>query len=293
MQTSELRQEHDQRSGTSGGVRRSARLRNSIGATAVLGAISFAGAAATAQDSSEIESRVDAAFAVVAAEPIAPPLSQAPALSPTIQQSEGTAPWIIQGAVTPELTPANSAKDAAGRGGAGDAVAVARTPNPRPRRTATTAHPSAAAVSEKQFFGRFAGSFAGSGQIQLSAKQNPNNVRCSLTGRPSAQGVSIFGECGALIFSRRIRADLRYDARSGRYSGIYIGASMGAARLSGRRHGDTVVLTITWPKPVNGDTKATMTILNPGNGRLLITVTDLLKAGGKKAQVTRLAFDQT
>jgi hypothetical protein len=53
-----------------------------------------------------------------------------------------------------------------------------------------------------------------------------------------------------------------------------------------------VVLTVTWPKPVNGDTKATMTIQNSGNGALAITVVDAVHPGGPQAEVTRLALSQ-
>ena len=52
-----------------------------------------------------------------------------------------------------------------------------------------------------------------------------------------------------------------------------------------------MVLTITWPKPVNGDPTATMTIRNDGNGRLGITVTDEVPGGGN-AEVTDLALSQ-
>ena len=96
-----------------------------------------------------------------------------------------------------------------------------------------------------------------------------------------------------LILFRRIRAELSYDQASGQYSGVYVGANIGVAKLSGRRRGDAVTLTITWPKPVNGDTQATMAIRNSGNGELTITVTDELRPGGPKAEVTRLALSQT
>ncbi len=100
------------------------------------------------------------------------------------------------------------------------------------------------------------------------------------------------GKCGAFIFSREISADIHYDPETGRYAGVYIGSSIGPARLSGRRVGDAIVLTITWPKPVNGDTSATMTIRNAGDGALIITVADQLHPGGPEAEVTRLAFNQ-
>lgn len=148
-------------------------------------------------------------------------------------------------------------------------------------------------AAEQEFLSRFEGSFSGGGTVQRNATENPNQVTCTLTGQPSATGVSMSGQCGALIFSRDIRADIRYDEATGRYTGVYVGSAIGPARLSGKRKGDAVILTITWPRPVNGDTKATMTIRNSGNGSLAITVTDELEPGGARAHVTQLALNQT
>ncbi len=145
-------------------------------------------------------------------------------------------------------------------------------------------------ASEARFFERFAGSFSGSGEVLRNASERPNRVRCTLTGQPSANAVTMSGKCGAFVFSKQIRANISFDPASGRYSGVYVGSSIGPASLSGRRRGDSVVLTITWPQPVNGDTKATMTIRNAGNGQLAITVTDKVRPGGPTAQVTRLAL---
>ncbi len=157
--------------------------------------------------------------------------------------------------------------------------------------TASLSIPSQAA--EWDYLSRFAGSFSGGGLVQRNATERPNQVSCTLTGQPSRTGVSMSGKCGAFVFSRAIRADIRYDAASGRYTGTYVGSAIGTARLSGKRSGDAVVLTITWPKPVNGDTKATMTIRNDGNGRLAITVTDKMAPGGPSAHVTQLALNQS
>lgn len=148
-------------------------------------------------------------------------------------------------------------------------------------------------AAEWEYLSRFAGSFAGGGTVQRSASESPNQVTCEFVGQPSETGVSMAGKCGAFIFSKQIRADLRYDEASGRYSGSYTGSSIGPARLSGKRKGDAIVLTITWPAPVNGDTKATMTIRNSGNGRLAITVTDKLTPGGANAHVTQIALNQS
>ena len=150
-----------------------------------------------------------------------------------------------------------------------------------------------ALAAEDEFLSRFQGSFSGTGLVQRNATENPSQVTCTLSGQPSANAISMNGQCGAFIFSKQISADLSFDPASGRYSGVYVGSSIGPAKLSGKRQGDAVVLTITWPQPVNGDTKATMTIQNSGNGQLGITVTDEVTPGGAKAQVTQLALNQS
>lgn len=184
-------------------------------------------------------------------------------------------------------------------------AALARLPKPRPEHGVTTASlasalpretapaPEPRAADESAYFGRYAGSFAGSGEVRRTAQESPNQVKCTLTGRPTADGVSIAGKCGAFIFSRDVSADVRYDAATGLYTGTYIGSDAGPAKLLGRRSGDAVVLTITWPKVINGDTKATMTIRNAGNGQLAISVVDDVRPGGPKAEVTRLALSQS
>ena len=148
-------------------------------------------------------------------------------------------------------------------------------------------------AEERDFLSRFEGSFSGGGTVQRNAKEAPNQVTCTMTGRPSESTISMSGQCGAFIFSKQIGADLRFDAKSGRYHGTYTGSSIGPARLSGKRRGDSIVLTITWPQPVNGDTKATMTIRNSGNGTLAITVTDEIEPGGPKKAVTQIALNQS
>jgi hypothetical protein len=158
---------------------------------------------------------------------------------------------------------------------------------------ATISLAGASHAAEWDFLSRFQGSFSGGGTVQRNASESPNQVTCTLTGQSSKTGISMSGQCGAFIFSRAIRADIRYDAASGRYTGVYEGSAIGPARLSGQRQGDAVVLQITWPKPVNGDTKATMTIRNSGNGKLAITVTDQVAPGGPTAKVTQLALNQS
>ncbi len=98
------------------------------------------------------------------------------------------------------------------------------------------------------------------------------------------------GTCrAAVIFSRNISATLQVD-ESGNYSGTYVGSSIGPAKLSGKRQGDAVNLTITWPKEVRGDTTAAMTIRNAGNGQVSIVITDEVPAGGPSEQVSSLSL---
>lgn len=147
-----------------------------------------------------------------------------------------------------------------------------------------------AQAQEADFLSRFEGEFSGSGKVSRNEAENPTNVRCTMSGNASANSVSMSGSCrAAVIFSRKISADLRVD-RSGRYTGTYVGSSIGPARLSGKRSGDAVNLIITWPQPVRGDTTAYMTIRNSGNGNLAITITDEVPAGGPKAQVSKISL---
>lgn len=183
-------------------------------------------------------------------------------------------------------------------------IVLARLPRPRPEVPATIAEPIVtgsiapsvqvpeATVQEAAYFGRFAGTFAGSGEVRRNARSGANQVDCNLTGQAFANGVSIAGKCGVSFVSREVRADIRYDPATGVYTGTYIGAAVGPAKLWGKRRGDQVVLTITWPELVNGDTKATMTIRNSGDGTLAIVVTDHVQPGGPQAEVTRLALSQ-
>ena len=159
---------------------------------------------------------------------------------------------------------------------------------------AATAGPSgSAAADETSYLQRFSGSWSGSGSVQRKAEEGAKRVRCRVKGSSSQTSLSMSGTCrAALVFTREIGVEVRADPATGRYAGTYTGASIGPARVSGRRQGDTVTLTITWPKPVNGDTKATMTIRNDGSGRLSIAVTDKMP-DGRQVQTTNLTFSKS
>ncbi len=150
-------------------------------------------------------------------------------------------------------------------------------------------------AGEDVFLARFGGSWSGSGTVQKNAETNPWHVNCRATvGHPSANQISLRGICtAALIVSRDIGAALTYDPASGIYRGVYTGATVGPARLVGKRAGNRIDLTITWPKPVNGDTTARMIIFNEGNGSLRIVVSDKLAPGGPVKLMSNISFRQS
>lgn len=146
---------------------------------------------------------------------------------------------------------------------------------------------------EVDYLKRFNGTFAGNGSASRSEGENPVKVKCTMKGSSSATAVNMNGTCrAAIIFSRKIGANLKVDG-AGRYTGVYTGSTIGPAALSGRRRGDAVVLTITWPKEVRGDTTAQMTIQNAGNGKMSIVITDEVSKGGPKAQVSSMALTKS
>jgi hypothetical protein len=150
---------------------------------------------------------------------------------------------------------------------------------------ALAAGAASAQDAESDFLKRFGGSFAGAGGVRTAADSSPWNVKCKINGAPTATSVSLDGSCtAAAVVTRKIGADLKVDS-SGAYTGTYTGSKIGPAALSGRRQGDKVVLNVTWPKPVNGDTKAVMTITATGDG-FVFAVDDLNKPGGTSVRMT-------
>ncbi|WP_182085782.1 hypothetical protein [Aureimonas sp. ME7] len=142
-----------------------------------------------------------------------------------------------------------------------------------------------AAHADTGFLTRFDGSFRGTGFVQREQDTSPRRVTCSVEGsQPSQDQLRISGSCrAAIIVRRQIGADIRFDPRSQRYSGTYTGSSKGPAQLSnGRVRGDTLTFDLTYPTPVHGDRKATMTIRNAGGGQFSLSVTDQVNGQPKK-----------
>jgi len=149
-------------------------------------------------------------------------------------------------------------------------------------------------AAESTYLDRFKGGWNGAGKVQRGIDSSPWNVQCTFRGViPDANHISIQGTCrAAIILQREIGVELTYDPASGVYRGTYTGARVGPALLSGTRVGDAVNLAITWPKPVNGDTRSNLTIRNDGSGSLRITVADNLTPGGPIQQTSDLLLQQ-
>ncbi len=155
---------------------------------------------------------------------------------------------------------------------------------------AATAAPGRQAALATEFLSRFQGAWKGSGFVvhPIAGRQN---VRCDFHGTSSGNSVSIDGTCRAmLLFSRHLSADLTFSPATGRYSGIYRGAKVGPARLDGLRQGDSLRLTVTWPKPVNGDTTAEMIISNAGKGDFRLEMLDSVRPGTATQMTTDVSF---
>ena len=152
----------------------------------------------------------------------------------------------------------------------------------------------ALAQSDAAAFGkRFDGSWSGGGTVRTSADSAERSVSCSVKGSSTATSVDVSGTCrAAVIVTRKIGASLTLDPATGRYTGTYTGSVIGPARLSGTRQGNRVNLVVTWPKAVNGDTTANMTITNAGDGRFSFVVTDRAEPGGPNVTVTRVNFSK-
>lgn len=147
------------------------------------------------------------------------------------------------------------------------------------------------AAADAGYFDRFEGKWSGSGQIQRDVDSAPRKVSCSVSGaRSSPNRISIAGTCrAAVIFTRKIGAELTYDPADDTFSGVYTGSTKGPARLSGRLKGDALVLTITYAKPVYGDRTALMTIGNAGSGAFSMVVTDKVEGATKETSSIRFS----
>lgn len=139
---------------------------------------------------------------------------------------------------------------------------------------------------------RYVGVFAASGTILEGPNASPHQVRCQFaTSRQGATSLTLRGTCRAyLIISRSVAVDLAWDPQSGRVTGTYTGSRVGTAQLTGRQAGADFVLSIQWPKPLYGDTIATLRVASTSPDRFRIVVTDRIGVNGPVRATTDLTL---
>lgn len=139
-----------------------------------------------------------------------------------------------------------------------------------------------------QITSNMTGSWAGTGKARVPLFGN-SNIRCKMTVSGKASRVSMSGTCRSGVFAKPLRLTLRSNDGD-RYTGTYSGTRAGLAKLSGRQSGNRLNLTIEWPKPVNGDHVAQMTLTRIDDGRFQQVVTDMVN--GKRQQTASLVFSR-
>jgi hypothetical protein len=141
-------------------------------------------------------------------------------------------------------------------------------------------------------FDRYAGVFSAAGTVVEGPAATSHQVRCRFaTAHQGAAGFSLQGTCWAyLVLSRSISANLVGDPTSGKVTGTYTGSRVGTAHLTGRQVGADFDLVIQWPKPLYGDTTATMRIVSLDPDRFRIVVTDRIGINGPVRPTTDLTL---
>jgi hypothetical protein len=123
------------------------------------------------------------------------------------------------------------------------------------------------------------GEWSGTGFVQRDEKADPMNVRCRIEGEQHDDRLGFDGECRAMLVLRRgIGARLTRDGDS--FEGTYEGSRAGVADLEGSvEEAGRLVLEMRFPREINGDDTATMTIDTNGGDSFTITTTDRMTSG--------------
>ncbi|MDK1385646.1 hypothetical protein QN224_09530 [Sinorhizobium sp. 8-89] len=132
----------------------------------------------------------------------------------------------------------------------------------------------AAQADETAFLGSLEGQWAGDGMVKVRINRSPINVSCTFNSQASGPALSMKGTCrGLIVVSRAVGADLQFNGSS--YSGFYVGPSGRRAGLTGNRRGNAINLTIRWPREVNGDRSANLTLQKVGQNGMRLVTTDV------------------
>lgn len=151
--------------------------------------------------------------------------------------------------------------------------------------------PTGASAFDETAIGDISGAWSGKGFVRKDEKADPMNVRCAIEGTGSALELAFAGECRAmLILKREIGATLRREGH--RLVGIYKGARVGDAALDGEiAPSGEVVLSMQFPRKVNGDDVATMRIEAHDADSFTIVTSDRM-VSGDEVTTSRITFER-
>lgn len=146
-----------------------------------------------------------------------------------------------------------------------------------------------AVASEANFLKSLQGKWTGGGPVRIRINWVPVTVSCKFDTEADDTALSLKGTCrGMMLMSRSISADIRYSGA--RYTGWYVGPKGGKARLNGSRSGNAIDLTIHWPKMINGDRIADLTVQKVGNNGMKLTTVDIDPKSGKEVVTSELSL---
>lgn len=146
-----------------------------------------------------------------------------------------------------------------------------------------------AQASEAEFLKSLQGKWTGGGPVRIRINWIPVTVSCKFDTAADDTALSMKGTCrGMMLMSRSISADIR--ANGAKYSGWYIGPKGGKASLNGSRNGDAIDLVIHWPKIINGDRIADLTVQRVGDNGMKLITTDIDPASGQKVVTSELSL---
>ena len=147
------------------------------------------------------------------------------------------------------------------------------------------------AAAEEATIADITGTWSGKGTVQKDDKSRPMNVTCAVEGAQSGDQIGFDGECRAMLIMKRvIGAEIVRDGD--RYTGTYIGSNAGPAELDGGQEEGKIVLNMRFPRTVNGDDIAVMTIETPSGDSFKITTTDIMDDGVTQVTTAEILFER-
>ncbi|MEM9224512.1 MAG: hypothetical protein AAGB11_19225 [Pseudomonadota bacterium] len=140
---------------------------------------------------------------------------------------------------------------------------------------------AAPVLAEEAPIANITGEWTGKGFVQKGEDSRKINVNCKIDGEQTGDEIEFGGDCRAmLVMKREIGAQLTREGDI--YTGTYKGSELGIADLEGSfENPDELVLQMRFPRKVNGDDLARMTIQTMNEDEFRITTVDMTEAGNE------------